>query len=118
MKGKFGFGFGNHQSLSFDKGDNCNDDGGDSNDADDDDVKKKLGVVEGAFALLRREWSAGRSVEVLIWFRPLSSVSGSFDQTGSGDGSKQLLYYCPVTKLFAHDEDGDDADDDGDDGED
>ena len=72
-------------------------------------MKKKLGVVEGAFALLRREWSAGRS------------VGGSFDQTGSGDGSKQLLYYCPVTKLFAHDEDGDDVadeDDDDDDGDD
>ena len=45
-----------------------------------------------------------------------------FDQTGSGDGSKEvlLLYYCPVTKLFGHDgydcdDDGDDDDDDGDD---
>ena len=56
---------------------------------DDEDVKKKLGVVEGAFALLR----------------PPSSAR----QTGSGDGSKEvLLLYCPVTKLFAHDRDDDD----------
>ena len=65
------------------------DDADDADTDDDDDVKKKLGVVEGAFALLC----------------PHSR------QTGSGDGSKEvllLLLYCPVTKLFAHDRDDDD----------
>ena len=70
---------------------NVNDDNGGGADdveyadnGDDDDVKKKLGVVEGAFALL----------------------CPAIGQTGSGDGSKEvlllLLLYCPVTKLFTH----------------
>ena len=71
---------------------NVNDDNGGGADdveyadnGDDDDVKKKLGVVEGAFALL---------------------CPAAIGQTGSGDGSKEvlllLLLYCPVTKLFTH----------------
>ena len=64
------------------------DDADDADTDDDDDVKKKLGVVEGAFALLR----------------PPSSAR----QTGSGDGSKEvLLRHWTVTKLFAHDGDDD-----------
>ena len=88
------------QVQAYSGDDNCaDDDDGD----DDDDVKKKLGVVEGAFALL---WP----VEV--------DRSPTRSQTGSGDGSKEvlLLYYCPVTKLFGHD--GYDCDDDGDDDDD